>query len=91
MDRLRTVHLALDACGPDPPRWLREAHSRSSPGMLRDDLAAHRRLTGQWWFWRGVLEPDNRLSHWREAIGRLRSAECNNAAEDLIGRLSKAL
>ena len=91
MDRLRTIHLALEACDPDPPRWLREAHSRSSPGMLRDDLAAHRRLTGQWWFWRGVLEPDNRLSHWREAIGRLRSAECNNAAEDLIGRLSKAL
>ncbi len=91
LDRLRTIHLALGACGPDPSSWLREAHSRSSPGMLRDDLASHRRLTGQWWFWRGVLEPENRLSHWREAIGRLRSAECNNAAEDLIGRLSKAL
>jgi DNA-binding MarR family transcriptional regulator len=91
MDRLRTVHLALDACGPDPPRWLREAHSKSSPETLRDDIAAHRRLTGQWWFWRGMLEPESRLSHWREAIGRLRSAECNHAAEDLIGRLSKTL
>jgi hypothetical protein len=91
MDRLRTIHLSLEACGPEPPSWLREAHSRFSPGILREDLPAHRRLTGQFFFWRGMLEPENRLSHWREAIGRLRSAECNHAAEDLIGRLSRAL
>jgi hypothetical protein len=91
LEALRTIHIALEACGPDPPNWLREAHSKLSPEALRDDIAAHRRLTAQWWYWRGTLEPENRLSHWREAIGRFRSAECNNAAKEMLERLSKAL
>ena len=91
LEALRTIHIALEACGPDPPNWLREAHSKLSPEALRDDVPAYRRLTAQWWFWRGTLEPESRLSHWREAIGRFRSAECNNAAKELLGRLSKAL
>ena len=68
-----------------------EAHSSFSPDLLRGDLASHRRACSHWWFWRGVLEPENRLSSWKEAIVRLRSAECGEAAKELIRRLSNEL
>ena len=58
---------------------------------LREDLAMHRRLCAQRWYWRGVLEPDRRLSHWREAVSRFRMAECSAAATELIGRMARAI
>ena len=51
----------------------------------------HRRLCAQRWYWRGVLEPERRLSHWNEAISRFRMAECSAAAADLIGRMARAI
>ncbi len=91
MESVRTIHLTLDASSPNHPNWLMEAHSSFSPDLLRGDLASHRRACSHWWFWRGVLEPENRLSSWKEAIVRLRSAECGEAAKELIRRLSNEL
>ena len=90
MDALRTIHLSLESCK-EPPDWLIERHSSFDPGSLRDDLASHRRAASHWWYWRGVLERDDRLSSWKEAIQRLRTAECTQASKELIGKLSKEL
>ncbi len=90
MDALRTIHLSLESCT-EPPDWLIERHSSFDPGSLRDDLASHRRAASHWWYWRGVLERDDRLSSWKEAIQRLRTAECTQASKELIGKLSKEL
>jgi len=91
MESIRTIHLALDASSPNHPTWLMEAHSSFPPDSLRGDLASHRRACSHWWFWRGALEPKNRLSCWKEAIARLRTAECGEAAKELIRRLSNEL
>ncbi|MDP7002736.1 MAG: AAA family ATPase [Candidatus Thalassarchaeaceae archaeon] len=91
LDRLRTIHMALEASTGDYPEWLRQAHSAESVTSLREEYSAHRRAIAQWWYWRGVLEPENRLSSWREAIGRLRSAECNNAAKELTAMLAREI
>ncbi len=90
MDSLRTIHLALESCT-EPPTWLVEAHSSFEPGSLREDLASHRRAISHWWYWRGVLDSEQRLSSWKEAIQRFRTAECGHASKELIGRLSKEL
>ncbi len=90
MDSLRTMHLALESCT-EPPQWLIEAHSSFDPASLREDLASHRRAASHWWYWRGVLVREDRLSSWKEAIMRLRTAECGQAANDLIARLSREL
>ena len=37
------------------------------------------------------MDSQNRLSNWREAIGRFRTAECNSAAKELVGRLAKEI
>ncbi len=89
LDRIRTIHATLEACGPSPPEWLVEAHSHASKIPLREDIAAFRRLSAQRWYWRGILEPGLRMSHWNEAISRFRKAECNNAANELATRLAK--
>ena len=89
LDRIRTIHATLEACGRSPPEWLVTAHSEASKIPLREDIAAFRRLSAQRWYWRGVLEPGLRMSHWNEAISRFRKAECNNAANELATRLAK--
>ena len=62
---------------------------RSMP--LPMDLAAGRRLDALLWYWRGVLESNQRLAYWREAILRFRRAECPRAARSLTEKLHKAL
>ena len=55
------------------------------------DMAAARRLDAMRWFWRGQLDKKMRISCWREAVLRLRSAECPNAARTLTARLHRVL
>ena len=90
MESLRMMHLALETCT-KPPQWLIETHSSFDPASLREDLASHRRAASHWWYWRGVLDIEERLSSWKEAIVRLRTAECGQAAKELIARLSREL
>jgi hypothetical protein len=58
---------------------------------LREDLAAHRRMSAQCWYWRGVIHQSHRLSYWQEAIHRFRAAECNQAANELLKELTKSI
>ncbi len=91
LEKIKLIHLALEACKSEFPDWLIEEHQTNSPTSLSEDKSAHRRLIAQWWYWRGILNPSNKLSHWREAISRFKLAECNNAAKNLIQLLSKSL
>lgn len=91
LEKIKLIHLALEACQSQFPNWLIEEHRKNSPSSLSEDKSAHRRLIAQWWYWRGVLNPSNKLSHWREAISRFKLAECNNAAINLVQLLSKSL
>ena len=91
LDRISTFHVALESCGESPPEWLVSAHSEASDIPLREDVAAFRRLSAQRWYWRGILEPNLRMSHWNEAISRFRKAECNSAANELATRLARGL
>jgi len=90
LDKLRTMHMSLEACS-EPPKWLVEAHSDFDLDSLRESLAPHRRAIAHWWYWRGVVLREERLSSWREAIVRLRSSGCGNAARDLTRKLSREL
>jgi len=90
LDKLRTMHMSLEACS-EPPRWLIEAHSDFESESLRDSLASHRRAKAHWWYWRGVINRGERLSSWKEAIVRLRSSGCGQAARELTRRLSREL
>jgi len=74
-----------------PPNWLVDAHSSFDLDSLRDSLASHRRAKGHYWYWRGVTNTEDRLSSWKEAIVRLRSAGCGKAARELTVRLSREL
>jgi hypothetical protein len=89
-ERIRLIHAALESTDSHPD-WLVEAHASIAAMPLREDLAMHRRLCAQRWYWRGVLEPERRLSHWKEAVGRFRMAECSTAATELIGRMARAI
>jgi hypothetical protein len=89
-DKLRSMHMALEACSV-PPKWLIDAHSDFDPGSLRDSLAPHRRAEAHWWYWRGVVSREERLSSWKEAIVRLRSTGCGQASRELTRRLSREL
>jgi len=89
-ERIRLIHATLEATDSHPD-WLVEAHASIATAPLREDLAMHRRLCAQRWYWRGVLEPDRRLSHWSEAVSRFRMAECSSAATELIGRMARAI
>jgi hypothetical protein len=89
-ERIRLIHATLEATD-SHPGWLVEAHASVASMPLREDLAMHRRLCAQRWYWRGVLEPERRLSHWREAVGRFRMAECSAAATELIGRMARVI
>ena len=88
---IRAIHATLEATAPEHPPWLTAAAARISNADLRTDLASHRRLAAQRWYWRGVLEPSMRLAHWREAISRFKTAECSRAASDLLERLTRSL
>ncbi len=91
IERTRAIHAALEATSPQHPEWLSQAHATIATAPLRDDIASHRRLAAQRWYWRGILEPAMRLSHWRESISRFKSAECPNAAAELLLRLTRSL
>ena len=91
LEKIKLIHLALEACKSEFPDWLTGEHQKNSPTSLSEDKSAHRRLIAQWWYWRGILNPTNKLSHWREAISRFKLAECNNAAINLVQLLSKSL
>ena len=74
--------------GPKYPQWLIQSHSEITEKPLREDIAAHRRVIAHKWYWRGILEPERKLSHWRESLSKFRSAECINAANDLLKLIS---
>ena len=87
--RIRAIHSALEAVGNEFPKWLIEAHQESCRYPLREDIPSFRRMAAHRWYWRGVLDPVNRMSHWTEAISRFRAAECINAANQLVTKLAK--
>ena len=89
-DRLRTIHMCLEA-STEPPDWLVEAHSEFDHGALNESMAHHRRALAHWWYWRGTVNRDERLSSWKEAIVRMRSSGSINAARELTARLSREL
>jgi hypothetical protein len=91
LDKISLIHATLEASGKNYPEWLIEMHSKASEEFLREDIAAYRRIAAQKWFWRGLLEPDRKLSHWREALDRFRKAECSNAANELLRKISTVL
>ena len=88
LDKISLIHATLEASGQNYPEWLIDIHSKVSKEFLREDIAAYRRIAAQKWFWRGVLEPERKLSHWREALDRFRKAECSNAANELLRKIS---
>ena len=89
-EKMRLIHATLESID-DHPDWLSQAHSSIVGHRLRDDLPMHRRLCAQRWYWRGVLEPSSRLSHWNEAVSRFRMAECCNAANQLISKIARKI
>jgi hypothetical protein len=91
LDKISLIHATLEASGQNYPEWLIEIHSKVSEEFLREDIAAYRRIAAQKWFWRGVLEPERKLSHWREALDRFRKAECSNAANELLRKISRVI
>ena len=91
LDKLRMIHLTMSMCGDRIPDWLQKAHLEESPQKLENGISANRRIKAQWWYWRGIIEPENRLSNWREAINRFKSSGCINASRELIEKLSKQL
>jgi len=91
IDKIIAIHLALEATSTSHPDWLVTAHNNAIGIELRPEIPSHRRLLAQRWYWRGVLEPNMRLSHWREAISRFKSAECPSAASELLLRLTRSL
>ena len=91
IDKIIAIHIALEATSPSHPDWLLSAHTNAIGIELRTEIPSHRRILAQRWYWRGVLEPNMRLAHWREAISRFKSAECPAAASELLLRLTRSL
>jgi DNA-binding MarR family transcriptional regulator len=87
--RIMAIHATLEAVGKEFPNWLIEAHRESCGHPLREDMPSFRRISAHRWYWRGVLDPVNRMSHWTEAISRFRAAECINAANQLVTKMAK--
>ena len=50
-----------------------------------------RRLAAITWFWKGVLEMEEKLTCWREAIHLYTAAECTKAAKELTMRMHALL
>ena len=91
IDKIIAIHMSLEATSPSHPDWLVSAHNNAIAIELRPEIPSHRRIMAQRWYWRGVLEPNMRLSHWREAISRFKSAECPSAASELLLKLTRSL
>ncbi len=91
LKKISMIHSALEVTKPDFPDWLLETHEKLFQVPLREDLAAYRRMSAQCWYWRGVINQSNRLSYWQEAIHRFRAAECNQAANELLEKLTKSI
>ena len=87
--RIMAIHSTLEAIGREFPGWLIEAHRECCGYQLREDIPSFRRMSAQRWYWRGVLESANRMSHWNEAISRFRAAECTKAANQLVTILAR--
>ena len=90
IDKMRLIHATLESTDKHP-EWLVKSHSSIVGHRLREDLPMHRRLCAQRWYWRGVLEPSSRLSHWNEAVSRFRMAECSSAANQLISMIAREI
>jgi DNA-binding MarR family transcriptional regulator len=91
LKKIGMIHAALEVTRGDHPNWLEKSHEEFFNTPLRDDLAAYRRITAQCWYWRGVLNPNQKLSYWQEAIHRFRAAECIGAANELLEELTKSI
>ena len=91
LKKISIIHSTLEVTKPDFPDWLIESHDGLFQQPLREDLAAHRRMSAQCWYWRGVIHQSHRLSYWQEAIHRFRAAECNQAANELLKELTKSI
>ena len=91
LKKISIIHAALDVTKGNPPEWLEKSHNDSFNIPLREDLAAYRRIIAQSWYWRGVLNPNQRLSYWQESIHRFRNAECIIAANQLLEELTKSI
>lgn len=50
-----------------------------------------RRLSAMLWYWRGVVEPHQRIKCWREALYRFGMAECANAYIQLQHKLHDSI
>ena len=88
LTRIMAIHSTLEAVGREFPDWLIEAHRECCGHRLREDIPSLRRMSAQRWYWRGVLDSPNRMSHWNEAISRFRAAECTKAANQLVTKLA---
>ena len=91
LKRIGMIHAALEVTSGNSPKWLVKSHNDLFNNPLRDDLAAYRRITAQCWYWRGILNPNQKLSYWQEAIHRFRNAECIIAANQLLEELTKSI
>ena len=91
LNKLSLIHIILEASGPKYPEWIIQLHSEISEEHLREDIATYRRLSAQKWYWKGILEPEKKLSHWREALDKFKSAECSNAASELLKLISNLI
>ncbi len=85
--RTGAVHALLEVIGPEPAAVA--CFERHTHAVLREDVAADRRLLAQRWYWRGMLNVEERMSAWHEASERFRRAECPTAANSLQARLHK--
>ena len=91
LKKISIIHSALEVTKDNPPEWLEKLHNDLFKIPLREDLAAYRRIIAQCWYWRGVLNYNQRLSYWQEAIHRFRNAECIIAANQLLEELTKSI
>ncbi len=91
LKKIGIIHAALEVTRPRHPDWLEKSHNDLFQNPLREDMAAYRRIVAQCWYWRGILNPNFRLSYWQEAIHRFRNAECNIAANELLEKLTRSI
>jgi len=91
LKKIGMIHAVLEVTRGDHPKWLEKSHNELFKDQLRDDLAAYRRISAQCWYWRGILNPNQKLAYWQEAIHRFRAAECIGAANELLEELTKSI
>ena len=91
LKKIGMIHAVLEVTRGDHPKWLKKSHNELFKDQLRDDLAAYRRISAQCWYWRGILNPNQKLAYWQEAIHRFRAAECIGAANELLEELTKSI